>query len=127
MATRCVVHEAQPAGICWLVARFAPPPWETIVRDIWGVRDEADVKWMVERLVPTPFGHFRDPVRRSNPAAGKLPRTYIRCPLFKSPRFDQHAEMAKKTPGWRFHELASSHHPFVTVPEALVEVLIGSV
>jgi pimeloyl-ACP methyl ester carboxylesterase len=112
-------------GNGWLVPRFAPPPWETIVRDMWGVRDEADVKWMVERLVPTPIGHFRDPVRRSNPAAAKLHRTYIRCPQFPSPRFDQHAEMAKQTAGWQFRELTASHHPFVTMPDALVELLVS--
>jgi hypothetical protein len=30
---------------------------------------------MVERLVPTPFKTFTDPVRRTNPAAEALPRT----------------------------------------------------
>jgi pimeloyl-ACP methyl ester carboxylesterase len=112
----------QGEGQGWLVPRFAPPPWETIVRDLWGVRDDADVKWILERLVPTPIGHFKDTVRRSNPAAAKLPCTYIRCPKYPSARFDQHAETAKKTPGWQFRELPASHLPFVTVPDALVEL-----
>jgi hypothetical protein len=34
--------------------RFAPPPWEAIVRDMWGVTSDDDVRWMLERLGPTP-------------------------------------------------------------------------
>ena len=37
----------------------------------------------------------------------------------------RHAGMAKKSPGWQFRELPASHHPFVTMPEALTEVLIS--
>jgi pimeloyl-ACP methyl ester carboxylesterase len=72
-------------GKGWLVPRFAPPPWETIVRDMWGVTHDDDVRWMLDRLGPTPFGHFKDPVQRTNPAAEKLPRAYIRCLQFPKP------------------------------------------
>jgi pimeloyl-ACP methyl ester carboxylesterase len=111
-------------GQGWLLPRFAPPPWETIVREMWGVTDSGDVRWMVERLLPTPVGHFRDPVRRTNPAAEKLPRTYIRCQHFKNPRFDVHAEMARRSEGWRYRELATSHHPAVTAPHKLAALLL---
>jgi pimeloyl-ACP methyl ester carboxylesterase len=66
-------------GNGWLLPRFAPPPWETIVRDMWGVTDEDDMRWMLDRLGPTPFGHLKDPVHRMNPVAEKLSRAYIRC------------------------------------------------
>ena len=81
-------------GSGWLLPRFAPPSWDTIVREMWGVTDPDDVRWMLERLRPTPVGHFRDPVRRVNAAAEKLPRAYIRCQQYPSARFDTHAEMA---------------------------------
>jgi pimeloyl-ACP methyl ester carboxylesterase len=42
-------------GNGWLLPRFAPPPWETIVRDMWGVTDQDDVRWMLERRGPTPL------------------------------------------------------------------------
>ena len=71
-------------GDGWRLPRLAPPPWETIVRDMWGVTDDSDVRWLLERLRPTPFGHFKDPVRRTDPAAEKLPRTYIRCRRYQS-------------------------------------------
>jgi pimeloyl-ACP methyl ester carboxylesterase len=114
----------QEEGKGWLLPRFAAPRWETIVRDLWGVTDTEDVRWMVERLVPTPVGHFRDPVRRTSPAAAKLRRAYIRCRLFPSPRFDQHAEMARRTPLWSYRELAAPHHPAVTMPDKVTELLL---
>jgi pimeloyl-ACP methyl ester carboxylesterase len=113
-------------GDGWLVPRFAPPPWEVIVRDMWGVTDETDLRWMLERLGPTPFGHFKDPVRRANPEAEKLSRTYIRCRQFQNPRFDRHAEMAKQTPRWRYRELPTSHLAPVTMAEELTDLLTES-
>ena len=112
-------------GHGWLLPRFAPPPWETIVRDMWGVTDDEDVRWMLERLQPTPVGHFKDPVRRTNPAAEKLPRSYIRCRQFSNPRFDMHAEMARRTAGWRYRELEASHHAAVTMPETVADLLLS--
>jgi pimeloyl-ACP methyl ester carboxylesterase len=111
-------------GQGWLLPRFAPPPWETIVREMWGVTDAADVRWMLERLTPTPFRHFTDPVRRRNPAAERLRRTYIRCPPFTSPAFDRHAEMARRTEHWRYRELPTSHHPAITAAAAVTDLLL---
>jgi pimeloyl-ACP methyl ester carboxylesterase len=111
-------------GNGWLLPRFAPPPWETIVRDMWGVLDDNDVRWMLARLGPTPFGHLRDPVRRTNPGAERLARTYVRCREFPNARFDRHAEMARSSPSWRYRELAASHHAAVTVPDKVTDVLI---
>ncbi len=111
-------------GEGWYLPRFAPPPWETIVRDMWGVTATEDVRWMLERLGPTPVGHFRDPVRRTNATAEKLPRAYIRCRQFQNARFDQHAAMAQQSGQWRYRELASSHHAPVTMPESVADLLI---
>jgi pimeloyl-ACP methyl ester carboxylesterase len=111
-------------GNGWLLPRFAPPPWETIVRDMWGVTNEDDVRWMLDRLGPTPFAHFKDAVHRSNPVAEKLSRAYIRCRQFPNPRFDQHAEMAQRSALWRYRELAAPHHAAVTMPDKVTELLL---
>jgi pimeloyl-ACP methyl ester carboxylesterase len=111
-------------GDGWLLPRFAPPPWETIVRDMWGVHDEDDLRWIVSRLGPTPFKHFTDPVRRSNPLAEKLRRSYIRCLKFPNPRFDRHAEMARGSPLWNYRELSAPHHVFVTMPGETAQLLL---
>jgi hypothetical protein len=91
---------------------------------MWGVTDDGDVRWMLERLGPTPVGHFRDPVRRTNPAAEKLPRAYVRCPTFPNPRFDRHAEMAQANALWQYRELTVSHHPAVTAPDLVTSLLL---
>jgi pimeloyl-ACP methyl ester carboxylesterase len=111
-------------GDGWLLPRFAPPPWETIVRDLWGVHDEDDLRWMVSRLGPTPFKHFTDPVRRSNPSAEMLRRSYIRCLKFPNPRFDRHAEMARGNALWSYRELSAPHHVFVTMPNETAQLLL---
>jgi pimeloyl-ACP methyl ester carboxylesterase len=121
---RALEDLVETEGHGWLVPRFAPPPWETIVRDMWGVSDAADLAWVVERLRPTPVGHFRDPVQRRNPAAEALPRTYVRCRQFPSARFDEHAEMARRTEHWRYRELVASHHPAITIPGTLADLLL---
>jgi hypothetical protein len=63
-------------------------------------------------------------VRRTNPAAEKLARAFIRCRQFPNPRFDQHAEMAQQTPSWRYRELAAPHHVAFTAPDQVAELLL---
>jgi pimeloyl-ACP methyl ester carboxylesterase len=121
---RALEELVRTEGGGWLLPRFAPPPWETIVRDMWGVTDDDDVRWMLDRLGPTPFRHLTEPVRRTNAAAEKLPRTYIRCRQYPNPRFDRHAEMARQTAQWRYRELPSSHHPPITMPDELTDLLV---
>jgi pimeloyl-ACP methyl ester carboxylesterase len=111
-------------GDGWLLPRFARLPWDEIVRKLWGVSDDGDAKWMTARLGPTPFGHFRDPVRRTNAAAEMLPRTYIRCLGFAHAGFDRFAAIARKNARWRYRELATSHEAFVTLPRGLVDLLL---
>jgi pimeloyl-ACP methyl ester carboxylesterase len=115
---------ARSEGKGWLLPRFAPLPWEQIVRNIWGVNDKADVQWMLPRLVATPFGHFTEPVERTNRASDTLARTYVRCLEFKHAGFDEYAAMARRTPTWRYREMASPHLPPVTHPRELTELLV---
>ncbi|HEX5108237.1 MAG TPA: alpha/beta hydrolase [Vicinamibacterales bacterium] len=111
-------------GNGWLLPRFAPVPWETIVRDLWGVTDNDDVRWMLEHLGPTPVGHFRDPVKRRDAAAERLARDYIRCLQFSNPSFDRHAAMAQHDSLWRYRELSASHHAAVTIPDQVAALLV---
>jgi pimeloyl-ACP methyl ester carboxylesterase len=111
-------------GDGWLVPRFAPPPWATIVRDMWGVADGEDQRWMVERLRPTPVGHFRDPVEAANAAAEAVSRVYVRFLKFPNPRFDRHAAMARQSERWHYRELEGPHHAAVTMPDEVSNLLI---
>jgi pimeloyl-ACP methyl ester carboxylesterase len=111
-------------GEGWLLPRFATAPWERFVPDAWRVTDEGDLRWMLARLAPTPFGHFREPVHRRNPAAEKLPRTYIRCLQWPHVGFDRYADTARRTAGWHCRELAAPHLPYITHPREVVELLL---
>ena len=111
-------------GQGWLLPRFAPLPWEKILRDAWGVASAEDIGWAMPRLKPTPFKHFTDPVTRTNPAAAKVARTFIRCRQFPQPMFDKHAEAAQRTAGWRYAELSTPHLPYITHPTQLAGVLL---
>lgn len=113
-------------GQGWLLPRFALPPWETIVREMWGVTSDDDVNWMLPRLRATPFRHFIDPVRRTNPAAANVRRVYVRCRQFQPGThvFDRHAAMAQRTAGWQHRELATPHVPYVTHPAELAKLLL---
>ena len=115
----------QNEGQGWLLPRFAAPPWETFVPAAWQVTDEADLRWVLPRLVPTPVGHFTQPVRRSNPIAEKLPRTYVRCSHLRHPGFDRYADAARRLSGWSCHELPAPHLPFITHPRELAAVLVA--
>ena len=54
----------QQEGDGWLLPRFAPPPWEKLVTETWQVTERVDLEWILPRLRPTPFGHFKEPVTR---------------------------------------------------------------
>ena len=112
-------------GDGWHLPSRLPVPWEVAVREDYRVTDEADVRWMVARLGPQPFKTMTEPVRRINPAAAALPRTYVRCTQYASPAFDRFAESARQ-PGsrWRCRELATSHDAMVTMPRELADLLL---
>jgi pimeloyl-ACP methyl ester carboxylesterase len=111
-------------GDGWLLPRFAPAPWETIVRDSWEVTDDADARWLLSRLCATPVSHFADPVTRKDPLAAGRPRAYVRCRRFANPRMDQHAAMARSAAGWILRELDTGHHPAITAPHEVARLLL---
>lgn len=108
-------------GDGWRLTGPAPFPWEAIVRESYGVTDEADVRWMVDRLADQPFATMTQPVSASNPAARSLPRTFIHCTGWHA--FDRYAEHARQS-GWRVHELPTGHDAMVTMPHELAALLL---
>ncbi len=114
-------------GEGWLLPRFAVAPWAQFVPQSWQVTDEADLAWMLDRLRPTPFGQFTTPIRLTDPAAARLPRTYVRCTAWPHPGFDRWADHAGRAAGWRLRTVAASHLAYVTSPDAVAKVLLDLV
>ena len=115
-------------GDGWLLPRFAPPPWPVILQSMWQVTDQADLKWMLPRLRPTPFKHFSTPVSALT-QADTFARVYIRCtrtPLPPPSPFDVAADYAQATPGWRHIAIDLPHVPYVTHPGETTEVLLDA-
>lgn len=84
---------------------------------------EADLAWCLPRRVMQPLGTFRQQLRLAG-AVDSLPRTYIYCTRpAPGDVFRTFADRAKAEPGWRYAELASSHNPHITMPEALAALL----
>lgn len=82
---------------------------------------------LTPRYSPQPWRTFSQPLAITNPAAARLPRTYVRCILDKAPdTFDAMSlntswERAKAA-GWQVHDFAGSHPDLLT--ERGAEVLL---
>ena len=111
-------------GEGWLLPRFAPPSWEQFLPQVWAFTDPDDLAWTLDRLRPTPFGHFTTPVAVTNPAARTLPRTYVRFTRWPHPGFDRWAQAAESSTGWRLRRLDADHIAHITSPAELASVLL---
>ena len=120
-APRDELTESEGDG--WLVPRFSPQPWEEFVPVAWGVTDEEDLRWIIDRLRPTPVNHFREPVRLRSSGSEGIRRVYIRSD-WPNGTFDRHAAEASSSPDWEVRELATPHLPQLTHPNELAALLL---
>jgi len=82
-----------------------------------------DREWIRARRLPQPLLTMLQSVSLGG-AASALPRTYIYCQRPNAAdNFRQFKERAQREPGWRLHEIDSSHSPHVTAPELLMDLL----
>jgi hypothetical protein len=84
-----------------------------------------DLAWAMPRRVTQPIETFRQPIRLSG-KIDQLPRSYVYCAKFgPGDVFRPFADRARTDPAWRYFEMAASHNPQVTMPEALADLLCG--
>ncbi|RIK43326.1 MAG: alpha/beta hydrolase [Chloroflexi bacterium] len=80
------------------------------------------------RLADHPFGSLTQRIALSNPAAARLPRTYIRCTAV--PAHTPHARVTAASAqravaaGWRYRELPADHNPESVPAPELVQFLL---
>jgi pimeloyl-ACP methyl ester carboxylesterase len=107
---------ARSKGQGWLI----PPPLPEPLPDDLDPR----VRWAMLRMVSQPLATFAQPLRLSNPAGSKVPRSYVLCAQGKEDQaLPGYVQRARSDPGWRFVELAAGHSAHVTAPRELVNVL----
>ena len=89
---------------------------------------EGQQHWLRHKSVPHPVATLAQPVRLGNPAAEPIPRTYIRCTAGEwDSELPRYVELARTSPDWRYHELATGHWPMISTPRELAHLLIGLV
>ena len=110
-------------GEGWALPRFAEPSWDRFLPAAWSIADDADLRWILPRLRPTPFRHFSEALRLGD-AGGDVRRAYVRCRGWAHPGFDRYASHAAASPAWDLYELQSAHLPYVTSPGETTELLL---
>jgi pimeloyl-ACP methyl ester carboxylesterase len=81
-----------------------------------------DIAWVNRHRMPQSIKCFEQPVGLQGELM--LPRAYIYCTVGGEHRpFTQFAERARRDTSWRCYDLAATHSPNVTAPQALVTLL----
>ncbi|HEX5164138.1 MAG TPA: alpha/beta hydrolase [Thermomicrobiales bacterium] len=93
-----------------------------------GIVDDAEARWLTERLTPQSIATLEQPVRfgAAEPDPARVPRHFIHC-LTDPPSitFLPFAVRARTTPGWTLHELTTGHDAMLTAPDELAQLLLG--
>ena len=95
-----------------------------VARAIYGVTDEADWAWMLERLRPHPWKCFEEKLVLADPeGAARIPRTIINCPSTLETR--RHNEnIDRYFQGENVWEIDTGHDLMITEPEKTAEMLL---
>jgi pimeloyl-ACP methyl ester carboxylesterase len=92
--------------------------------EAFGITTKEDVAWVRPRLNPHPAKTKSDVVRRRNPRAAQISRTYIYCNDPAVGPFGQFADVIRKDKSWRYEELATGHDAMITAPRELTRILL---
>jgi hypothetical protein len=78
------------------------------------------------RLTPQPFATLTQPLRLTNmAAASRLPKTYVLCTETAYIEWRRSYLVGRiEGPEWRVEEIAADHHPHVSMPERVAELLL---
>jgi len=85
---------------------------------------DADIEYAKRHLCPQALGLLNTPVTITPENYGRIPRNYILCTEDRALCLDFQNEMVNASPGTATYSLKSSHSPFFSMPEKLVELLI---
>jgi len=93
------------------------------------LRDADTTRWVAEKLAAggQPIETFRQPVRIRNPAADRVPRTFLRCPVAGEAWADLYGSIVERVRDdhrWRVRELPSSHLAPLRDPQLVAETLL---
>jgi len=99
-----------------------------LVKDGFIIRPGMKADAPPPRLVPQPYKTFTDTVTLKNPAAAKIPGTFIlTVAKGRRPESDTfyYSYLRAKERGWPVHIIEASHFPMLLLPEATASMLMN--
>jgi pimeloyl-ACP methyl ester carboxylesterase len=75
------------------------------------------------KMTPSPFKPLTQALVVKNPAAARIPRTYIYCTQTGAESLDLIAARVRAE-GWRYYKVEADHMAMVTAPKAVVAILL---
>jgi pimeloyl-ACP methyl ester carboxylesterase len=100
----------------------ALPPSKT---ETFGLAGD-DLAWLNRRHVPHPFGMYRVPLHFDGEAWARLPRYFVDCPSPAYPTINAMRSRVREQAGWVVHTLQTGHFPMVSMPQALLAILLAA-
>jgi pimeloyl-ACP methyl ester carboxylesterase len=77
------------------------------------------------RLTAHPFKPLTQPLTMKNPAAARLPHTFVCCTQTQTGRLTLDPIVARvRAEGWRYYEVEADHMAMVSAPMAIVKILL---
>ena len=101
----------------WLVDNFFP------LSKFGPFADASDEAWFVSKLRPHPMKTFFEPLSLKGPPPRR--RTFIASTVDPLGINDAALEMAKASPEWGYHEIATKHDAMLTAPHELAALLMS--
>jgi pimeloyl-ACP methyl ester carboxylesterase len=91
---------------------------------LFGVKDPADVAWVLRRMTLQPVGTYSHTFTLKAPIGNGVSKTYIDCTVDPIPNLEPMKKRARTEPGWSVRTLATGHDAMITAPGPLAEMLI---
>lgn len=96
---------------------------EAIKEAFYADCSDEDVTWATSRLVPDPLAPMTTPVSTTPGNFGRVPKVYIECRQDRAIPISLQKRMYMASPCQQIISMDTSHSPFLSAPERLVEHL----
>ncbi|HEV2675638.1 MAG TPA: alpha/beta fold hydrolase [Aliidongia sp.] len=98
---------------------------EVVIDGFYGDCSAEDLDFVFPRLRPEPLFSLHTPIHVTAERFGRIPRHFIECLEDRAITLQAQRRMQAAWPCARVFQLATSHSPFLSAPERLVEVLLA--
>lgn len=86
--------------------------------------NEADQRWVDEKMTPHPFASFRDPIASASAYQRIRRKVYVRATRFASQPFDETMSKLRSRGGWDVQSLDAGHNLMIDRPADVADILL---